>query len=391
MRPMKLAGSQLMFGEGCLEHLKTLGCKKAIIITGGSSMKKSGIFDKVAGYLKEAGAEVDEFGGVEADPSFKTVWAGAEKMKEFQPDLIVALGGGSAIDAAKAMNYLSSREGMLKKAYFVAIPTTSGTGSEVTTFSVISAPDKKAKYPLISDELLPDAAILDAELTKTVPAAITADTGLDVLTHAYEAYVSSRSNDFTDAAAEKSMRLVHHYLLKAYKAAQKPVDELTKDDLKARQKMHHASCLAGMAFSNAGLGLNHSMAHTLGGHFHIPHGKANAVLLPYVMSYNCGCKTVAQPSLEKYAKMSNVLWLNAGTDRQNAFSTIRATRTLCTQLGIPSNLKGLGIAEKDFMDALDEMAEAAMADSCTATNPRVPTVEEIRNLFIEAYAGRVLL
>lgn len=371
-------------------HEILAGRKKALIVTD-KFMHESGKVSYITNICRELDVEFQIFSEVKPDPDIATVSKGISLMAEFQPEVLLALGGGSAIDAAKAMNYLSSREGMLKKAYFVAIPTTSGTGSEVTTFSVISDPDKKAKYPLISDELLPDAAILDAELTKTVPAAITADTGLDVLTHAYEAYVSSRSNDFTDAAAEKSMRLVHHYLLKAYKAAQKPVDELTKDDLKARQKMHHASCLAGMAFSNAGLGLNHSMAHTLGGHFHIPHGKANAVLLPYVMSYNCGCKTVAQPSLEKYAKMSNVLWLNAGTDRQNAFSTIRATRTLCTQLGIPSNLKGLGIAEKDFMDALDEMAEAAMADSCTATNPRVPTVEEIRNLFIEAYAGRVLL
>ena len=163
------------------------------------------------------------------------------------------------------MNYLASREGMLEKAYFVAIPTTSGTGSEVTTFAVISDPDKKAKYPLISENMLPDAAVLDAELTKTVPASITADTGIDVLTHAYEAYVSSKANDFTDAAAEKSMKLVFEYLPEAYKAAGKNLEELTKEDLYARQKMHHASCLAGMAFSNAGLGINHSMAHTLAG------------------------------------------------------------------------------------------------------------------------------
>ena len=374
--------------DGLFEILE--GRKKAFIVTD-RFMHESGKVKYITDICRELEVQFQIFSEVKPDPDIATVSKGISLMTDFQPDVLLALGGGSPIDAAKAMNYLSSREGMLKKAYFVAIPTTSGTGSEVTTFSVISDPDKKAKYPLSSDELLPDAAVLDAELTKTVPAAITAYTGLDVLTHAYEAYVSVRANDFTDAAAEKAMRLVHHYLPKAYKAAGKPVDELTKDDLRARQKMHHASCLAGMAFSNAGLGLNHSMAHTLGGHFHIPHGKANAVLLPYVMSYNCGCKTVAQPSLDKYAKMSKVLWLNAGSERENAFATIRATRTLCKQLGIPKNLKELGIPEKEFYEALDEMAAAALADSCTAGNPRVPTQQEIRDLFIEAYAGRVLL
>ena len=292
------------------------------------------------------------------------------------------------IDAAKAMNYLASREGMLEKAYFVAIPTTSGTGSEVTTFAVISDPDKKAKYPLISENMLPDAAVLDAELTKTVPASITADTGIDVLTHAYEAYVSSKANDFTDAAAEKSMKLVFEYLPEAYKAAGKNIEELTKEDLYARQKMHHASCLAGMAFSNAGLGINHSMAHTLGGHFHIPHGRANAVLLPYVMAYNCGCRTSLTPAAERYAKMSTVLSLDSGSSRQSAFGAIRATKQLIRKLNIPSCIKNLGIPENEFVAALDEMVDAAMADSCTATNPRVPTREELKELFMEAYRGR---
>ena len=184
------------------------------------------------------------------------------------------------------------------------------------------------------------------------------------------------------------MKLVFEYLPEAYKAAGKNLEELTKEDLYARQKIHHASCLAGMAFSNAGLGINHSMAHTLGGHFHIPHGRANAVLLPYVMAYNCGCRTSLTPAAERYAKMSTVLSLDNGSSRQSAFGAIRATKQLIRKLNIPSCIKNLGIPENEFVAALDEMVDAAMADSCTATNPRVPTREELKELFMEAYKGR---
>lgn len=362
--------------------------KRAFIVTD-KFMQESGKVNYITDVCERKGISVEIFSEIKPDPDIATVTKGISRMMEFKPEVLFALGGGSAIDAAKAMNYLSSREGFLKKAYFVAIPTTSGTGSEVTTFAVITDPEKKAKYPLISDEMLPDAALLDAELTKTVPPSITADTGLDVLTHAIEAFVSIKSNDFTDAAAEKAMRLVFRHLPEAYKAASKKIEELTEQDLKARQKMHHASCLAGMAFSNAGLGLNHGMAHTLGGHFHIPHGRANAILLPYVMSYNCGCRTGLTNASEKYAKMAKVLWLDANSSRQSAFSTIRATRQLIKQLNIPKNLKELGILEADFMAALDDMAEAAIADSCTANNPRIPTKEEVKELFLEAYRGKV--
>lgn len=371
--------------EGLTEILD--GRKKAFIVTD-RFMRESGKITYVTDICARMGVTVEIFSEIKPDPDIETVTKGISLMTDVQPDVLFALGGGSAIDAAKAMNYLASREGLMKKAYFAAIPTTSGTGSEVTTFAVISDPDKKAKYPLISDELLPDAAVLDAELTKTVPASITADTGIDVLTHAFEAFVSIKANDFTNAAAEKSMKLVFEFLPEAYKAAGKNIEDLTKEDLRARQKMHHASCLAGMAFSNAGLGINHSMAHTLGGHFHIPHGRANAVLLPYVMSYNCGCRTGLTPVAERFAKMAKVMWLDNGSSRQSAFSTIRATKQLIKKLNIPSCIRDLGIPEKDFMEALDEMVDAAMADSCTATNPRVPTKEELRELFIEAYKGR---
>lgn len=371
--------------DGLTEILQ--GHKKAFIVTD-RFMHESGKVSYITDVCENMGIEAAIFSEIKPDPDIATVTKGISMMLDAKADVLFALGGGSSIDAAKAMNYLASREGMLKKAYFVAIPTTSGTGSEVTTFAVISDPDKKAKYPLISEELLPDAAVLDAELTKTVPAATTADTGVDVLTHAYEAFVSTKANDFTDAAAEKSMKLVFEYLPKAYKAAGKSPEELTDEDLCARQRMHHASCLAGMAFSNAGLGINHSMAHTLGGHFHIPHGRANAVLLPYVMSYNCGCRTSLTTVADRYASMSAVLSLDGGSSRQSAFSTIRATKQLIRKLNIPTCIKDLGIPENEFMEALDEMVDAAMADSCTATNPRVPTKEEVKELFIEAYKGR---
>ena len=325
------------------------------------------------------GIAYEIFSEVKPDPDIATVTKGIGLMTDFKPQALLALGGGSPIDCAKAINYLSAREGFSEKCKFVAIPTTSGTGTEVSRFSVISDPEKSAKYPLVADELLPDDAILDAELTKTVPPSITADTGIDVLTHAIEAFVSKNANDFTDAAAEKAIKLVRSNLLKAYK---------TPDDLNARQHMHHASCLAGMAFSNAGLGINHSMAHTLGGHFHIPHGRANAVLLPYVMAYNCGCRTSLTPAAERYAKMSTVLSLDSGSSRQSAFGAIRATKQLIRKLNIPSCIKNLGIPENEFVAALDEMVDAAMADSCTATNPRVPTREELKELFMEAYRGR---
>lgn len=381
---------RIYMGRDALNEILA-GSKKAMIVTD-RFMQESGKITYVTDICARLGVEVTIFAEVKPDPDIATVTKGISVMVEAQPDALFALGGGSAIDAAKAINYLASKEGLAKKAYFTAIPTTSGTGSEVTTFAVISDPDKKAKYPLISDDLLPDAALLDAELTKTVPPSVTADTGIDVLTHAFEAFVSTKANDFTDAAAEKAIKLVFEYLPKAYKSAGKSMDELTKEDLFVRQKMHHASCLAGMAFSNAGLGLNHSMAHTLGGHFHIPHGKANAVLLPYVMSYNCGCRTGLTPVAEHLARVADVMWDGdtKSSHRESAFSTIRATKGLIKKLNIPKCIKDLGIPEKDFMEALDEMVAAALADKCTATNPRVPTAEEVKALFIEAYKGKAI-
>ena len=362
--------------DGVYELLK--GKKKALIVTD-KFMAENRITDYLTAPMAVAGVECRIFSEVKPDPDLATIAKGISVLTDFCPDIIFALGGGSAIDAAKAMNYLASQSGMIKRCFFAAVPTTSGTGSEVTSFAVVSDPAATSKYPLISEDMLPDAAVLDAELTKSVPAGITADTGLDVLTHAIEAFVSVNHNDFTDAQAEKAVKLVRSNLLKCYK---------DPGDLKARQKMHHASCLAGMAFNNAGLGLNHGMAHTLGAHFHIPHGKANALLLPYVMSFNAGCQDGLKDAAKRYARLARCCWVDGASIRQSAFSMIRSTKSLIGKLGIPESIRAMGIPEAEYKAVIPEMAEAALKDSCTKTNPRVPTQADVEEIFWEAYIGR---
>lgn len=356
------------------------GVKRAFIVTD-RFMHESGKVSYLTEPLERRQIEYQIFSEVRPDPDIATVTKGIGKMLDFKPQVLFALGGGSPIDAAKAMNWLSVQGGLSEKRMFVAIPTTSGTGSEVSRFAVISDPQKSAKYPLVSDELLPDAAILDAELVRSVPPAVTADTGIDVLTHAIEAFVSTGANNFTDAAAEKAMKLVRSNLMKAYK---------NPDDLEARQKMHNASCLAGIAFSNAGLGLNHGMAHTLGAHFHIPHGRANGILLPYVMAYNAGCHEQLTPVASRYARIARVLRLDGPSIRQSAFSVIRTIKQYIKQLHIPDSIEAAGISREDFEAVLDEMTEAAFNDACTRTNPRACSKEEIREVFLRAYTGRLI-
>lgn len=363
--------------SGLREVLKQAG--RAFIVTD-RFMYESGKVSYLTEPLEEMGIAYQVFSEVKPDPDLATVTKGISIMLDFHPQILLALGGGSAIDAAKAMNYLSARQGLAEKCLFVAIPTTSGTGSEVSKFSVISDPEKSAKYPLVEDDMLPDAAILDAELVKSVPPAVTADTGIDVLTHAIEAFVSTEANDFTDAAAEKAIKLVRSNLLRVYHEP---------DNLEARQKMHHASCLAGMAFSNAGLGLNHSMAHTLGAHFHIPHGRANGILLPYVMAFNAGCLDKLTAVARRYAVIARLVKIDGPSIRQSAFSVVRSTKQMIRRLGIPESIKAAGIEKEDFERVLDEMAEAAYQDSCTRTNPRACSKDEIRELFMRAYTGKL--
>lgn len=379
MRPMKLAGSQLVFGEGCLEHLKTLGSKRAMIIMGGSSMKRNGILDEVTLLLEENGATVDVFSGVESDPSFKTVWTGAEQMKKFQPDLIIGLGGGSAMDAGKMMwvyyehPELTTLEEVLaakpfpklrNKALYCCIPSTSGTASEVSR-SVVITGDDGMKYGLGNMEMMPDIAICDPKVTASMPAHITAETGMDAMTHAVEAYVSNRANYVGDVLCEKAIADILEYLPQAVENG---------NDMKAREMMLNASTIAGMAFTNVSLGIVHSMAHTVGSLFHVSHGLADAIILPYIIEYNSG----ADYAKKKYDYIAKKLGHESMTE---------LVKTLNKKVGIPETLKDK-IADKDtYMSELDSMADTALKDGCTKTNPIIPSHDEMKALFVKVYCG----
>lgn len=382
MRPMKLAGKELMFGQGCLEHLKTLKGSKAFIVTGGSSMKKSGILDKVIGYLKEADIESHVFSGVEPDPLFSTVIKGANEMKEFGPDIIIGLGGGSAMDAAKAMwiyyenDELNTLHDILppnafptlrKKAYLVCIPSTSGTASEVSRSIVITEDETHKKYGIGNMEMMPDVAICDPLVTVTMPAKITAETGMDALAHALEAWVSNRANYVSDILAEAAVKDIVDYLPKAVEDG---------SNLEYREKMLNASMVAGMAFTNVSLGIVHSMAHTLGSLYGLAHGLLNAIILPYVMEFN----SQNEVAKEKYSRLANSL--NKGMD------LIGVVKELNNKVNNPSSLNELIPDEKSYMDNMETMIDMALADGCTKTNPIIPSREELKELYLYAYYGR---
>ena len=322
--------TKIMEGGG----LETLAPKlhKVFIVTDGF-MASSGKVSYITEKLDRAGAEYRVFDQVKADPDIGTVTKGVDMIQEFHPDAVIAFGGGSPIDAAKAIVFFAAKTCDMRECMFIAVPTTSGTGSEVSKFAVITDPEKEVKYPLVEDSLLPDVAILDAELTVSVPPSVTADTGIDVFTHAVEALVSTAATDFSDAAAEKAIKLVRRHLMTAYHQP---------GDMAARQGMHNASCLAGVAFSNSGLGLNHGMAHALGARFHIPHGRANGILLPYVMSFNAGCSESLTPVAKRYAKIARLLGLEATSVRQSALNLIRTARRYVEQLNIPSSIQAAG-------------------------------------------------
>ena len=369
--------TKILIGGGMDELAEKL--RRVFIVTD-KFMAESGRVAYVTDRLERAGGEYVIFSDVQADPDIGTVTRGVGMILDFQPDAVVAFGGGSAIDAAKAIVYFAARERDMRSCPFIAVPTTSGTGAEVSRFAVITDREKGLKYPLIDDSLLPDLAVLDAQLTTSVPPAVTADTGIDVFTHAVEAFVSTASNDFSDAAAEKAIKLVRSNLLTAYGSP---------GDLAARQKMHNASCLAGIAFSNSGLGLNHGMAHALGARFHIPHGRANGIMLPYVMSFNAGCAEKLTPTAKRYAQISRLLGLESSSIRQSALNLIRTARRYVEKLSIPATIQAAGVGPGEFEAEVRSMAEAAMADRCTATNPRTCTVDEIEQVFQKAFAGRL--
>lgn len=379
----------MYYGKDSLCALKNLTGERAIIVTGGSSMRKSGFLQKTEDYLKEAGFEVRVFEGVEPDPSVETVMRGAEMMREFNPDLIVSIGGGSPIDAAKAMwvfyehpetnfeslctpfNFPKLRE----KARFVAIPSTSGTATEVTAFSVITDYSKGIKYPLADYEITPDVAILDPALVKTLPPEQVAYTGMDALTHAVEAYVSTANSPFTDPLAERAVEMVFDYITDSYKG-----------DSFAREMMHYAQCLAGQAFTNALLGIVHSMAHKTGAVFktgHIPHGCANAIYLPYVILFNS-----KEPyALCRYASLARRIGLCGAGERALVCALVKKIRKYNKALGIPETIRDFGVDENEFLEKLPEIAKNAVADACTGSNPREITTEQMQNLFKCIYYG----
>lgn len=374
----------IYFGEGSMEVLKTLKGKKAIIVTGGSSMQKFGFLDKVESYLKEAGIETKRIEGVEPDPSVETVMKGAETMRSFEPDLIVAIGGGSPIDAAKAMWIFYEHPEttfddvkdpftvpeLRNKARFVAIPSTSGTATEVTAFSVITDYKLGIKYPLADFNLTPDIAIVDPSLAETMPKVLTSYTGMDALTHAIEAYVASLRSAFSDPLAMQSITMIKKYLFNSYNG-----------DKSAREEMHIAQCLAGMAFSNALLGITHSMAHKTGAVFHVPHGCANAIYLPYVIQFNkkaCG---------DRYAEIARNLELEGNNEEELIASLINMIKAMNESMGIPKTLKEYGIKEEDFKDNVKRVSTNAILDACTGSNPREISEEEMEKLFTCIYYG----
>ena len=387
----------LYHGKGSLAELKNLKGKKAMVVVGGGSMKRNGFLDKAVGYLKEAGMEVRLYEGVESDPSVETVMKGAEAMREFGPDWIVAMGGGSPIDAAKAMwvfyEYPTctfeqlitpfSFPELRQKAKFCAIPSTSGTATEVTAFSVITDYHKGIKYPLADFNITPDVAIVDPELAETMPKKLTAHTGMDAMTHAIEAYVSTAHCNYTDPLALHAIKMIHNDLKKSYDG-----------DMGARDRMHDAQCLAGMAFSNALLGIVHSMAHKTGAAFsggHIIHGAANAMYLPKVIQYNA---KVPEAS-ERYAEIARFIGLPGETADELVRALVAELREMNRQLNIPLAIKNYGeggvVAEKsiidegEFNEKLHDVAANAIADACTGSNPRQPSQEDMEKLLLAVY------
>ena len=402
---------KIYFEHNSIQYLEKMpNITRAFIVTD-PGMVSLGYVDKILYYLRKRTEHVhcEIFSDVEPDPSIETVKRGAQMMDEFKPDVIIALGGGSAMDAAKGMwlfyehpdvdfnslrlRFLDIRKRAFKfpkmgnKAQLVAIPTTSGTGSEVTSFAVISDKKNNMKYPLADYELTPNIAIIDPQFVMSLPTSATADTGLDVLTHALEAYVSVMASDYTDGLAMKAIQLVFKYLPRAYKNG--------AEDAEAREKMHNASCMAGMAFTNAFLGLNHSIAHKIGGEYHVPHGRANAVLLPHVIKYNASTpsKFVSFPKYkkfiadEKYAEIAAFLGLPAKTTEEGVQSLINAVIDLMKEVNEPLSFSECGIDEETYMRNVPDIANKAFEDQCTTANPKLPLVKEIEQIMIDAYKG----
>lgn len=370
--------TKIYFGEGALERLQQIPYKRVMVITD-PFVVASGMINLITHPLENARIDYTIFKDVVPDPPVEKIAVGVKAMLEYKPDCIVAVGGGSAIDSSKSIRDFALRADNYGNCALIAIPTTSGTGSEVTSFAVISDPLEKMKYPLVSPDLTPDESILDAELVRSVPPAITADTGMDVFTHALEAYVSTNNNEFSAALAEKAIEIIGVFLLRAY---------LDGNDMHARQKMHAASCLAGLAFNSASLGLNHGMAHQLGSNFHIPHGRANAMLLPHIIEFNANINKHSRsqkeylPAVKKYATVANNLGLSSYNKIMSVRSLVNWTQFMLKEMDIPLSISQMGnITEEEYMAAIPAMADAAVADACTATNPRPVTRADVIQIY----------
>ena len=370
--------TKIYFGDQALDRLTEIPYRKVLIITD-PFMAQSSSLNLILDPLKKADIQFDLFKEVVPDAPIDKISEGVKKMLEYRPEAIIAVGGGSSIDSSKSIREFALRVDNYGEVGLIAIPTTSGTGSEVTSFAVVSDPAEQMKYPLVSRELTPDEAILDAELVKSVPPSVTADTGMDVFTHALEACVSTNRNDFSTALAEKAIEICGVFLLRAY---------LDGNDTHARQKMHSASCLAGLAFNSASLGINHSMAHQLGATFHIPHGRANAMLLPHIIEFNSDInkhsksRTEYLPAVKRYSTVAQLLGLSSYNKIMTVRSLVNWVQFMLKEMDIPLSISQMGKIEKeDYFNAIDRMADAALADACTPTNPRVPRKADIVQIY----------
>ena len=373
--------TELHVGKGALQQLSHYK-NEHILVVADPFLKTSGTLDAILANFDDSN-DIVVFTDIVPDPPIETVVSGIKSAGDKPISIVLSIGGGSAIDASKAMYYFAKKQGAFSEAILIAIPTTSGTGSEVTSFSVITDAERGTKYPLVTKEILPDVAILDADLVLSLPGNITADTGMDVLTHAIEAYVSTKATDFSDALAEKAIKLVFEYLPKAYKNGQ---------DVEAREKMHAASTLAGMAFNTASLGINHSLAHAAGAKFHVPHGRLNSILMPHVIQYNAGIefnnrnrqatdKTVAI----RYQDIAKLLGCSASSPVSGVRQLVEAIKKLQRKLEMPTSLREYGVKADAFAQYKVEISEAALHDGCTPTNPRVPTAEELLKVLEKAF------
>ncbi len=372
------------FGENALDHLKSISGTKAIIVIGSERMINDGTAALIQGNLKEAGIDSKLFVGIEADPSVETVMRGVEAMNEYQPDVIIGVGGGSPIDAAKAMWIFYENPEftfaeaaipfnlptLRKKASFIAVATTSGTGTEVTAFSIITDEKNNIKYPIADYNITPDVAIVDTNLVQSLSPLLVANTGMDAITHSFEAYVSVVANPITDSLAMKSIEMIVDNIVKSYNG-----------EKTSRDEMHIAQCMAGMSFSNAILGIVHSMAHKTGRLFGIPHGCANAIYLPYVVKYN------AKEAGVRYAQIAKYLGLAGNTTEELVDSLVAKLVEIKEQMNMPKTLKEFGVDEAEFLKQLTTISEAACADPCTGTNPRTIDPQTMERLFKATYYG----